>query len=120
MLLGMTETIRAPPCPVTLIFFVPKIYHAQWLDPLVLVQQRSLVLKQRDFVGVSPLWSAFRAVVDSGLAHASIPVVLEERTMSVITCILPSPQALLNTTFILFILRFMLAMLPILVLIFPE
>jgi hypothetical protein len=65
--------------------------------------------------------SALRAIVDGRqLAHPRIPVVLKERAMPMIACILTSLQTLPSTVFIFFIFWFVLAKLPILVFILFE
>jgi hypothetical protein len=65
--------------------------------------------------------SALRAIVDGRQsAHTGIPVVLEERAMSMIARIFMSLHNFPSMVFIFFIFWFILAALPILVFIFLE
>jgi hypothetical protein len=65
--------------------------------------------------------SALQAILDTRQsAHTGVPTILEERAMPMITRISPLLQTFPNTTLILFILRFTLEMLLVLVFILLE
>jgi hypothetical protein len=94
---------------------------ARWLDLLMLGRHRSQTSKHRDLFCITLSRSALRAIFDSRQsAHTGVPAILEERAMPMITRISPLLQTFSSTALILFILRFMLKTLLVLVFILFE
>jgi hypothetical protein len=87
----------------------------------MLGRHRSQTSKHRDPFCTTLPRSALQAILDSRQsAHARVPAILEERTLPMIMCARMCLQALPSTAFILFILRFTLEMLLVLVFILLE
>jgi hypothetical protein len=118
----MVKSIRAPARPVIFILLLFKVLpFGRWLRLLMLGRHRTQTLKHRDLFCITLSRSALRAILESRqLAHTGVPAILEEWAMPMITRISPLLQAFPSTVLILFILRFTLEMLLVLVFILFE
>jgi hypothetical protein len=88
---------------------------------LMLGRHRSQTLKHQDHFCITLPRSALWAILDSRQsAHTRVPAILEERAMPMITRISPLLQTFPSTALILFILRFTLETLLVLVFILFE
>jgi hypothetical protein len=94
---------------------------AWWLNLLMLGRHMSQMSKHRDPFCITLPRSALRAILDSRQsAHTGVLAIFEERAMPMITRISPLLQTFPSTALILFILRFTLEMLLVLVFILFE
>jgi hypothetical protein len=94
---------------------------AWWLNFLMLGWHRSQRSKHRDPFCITLPRSALWAILDSRpSAHTGVPAIFEEQAMLLITRISPLLQTFPSTALILFILRFTLETLLVLVFILFE